>query len=507
MNLRKAMIVNLLAILSLSFGQLALANSVKDRMFGHALKAQESADSANAKHLAPDTYKSAASALKSAEQRFSSGKSVESIQKKLLQAEETFEKSKLIAEISAEKLGGLLKARMDAKAVSAQDFNKRDWTRAETAYKYAIAYMEDGRQRAAFEKVKIAAPLYREMELEAIKAQFLTDTRLLLVQAKKERSKRYAPKTLQKAQMLLAEAERELTENRYDADKPRSLARQAQYEAQHALYLTRYAKEAREKQRTTEDIVLEWEEPLQQIAASADMVAHFEQGHATTTNDVLNYIEERNVSAQKLEQEISDRDQQILAMEDNLMAMQADISDLHARLGDKALEQEQLAREQQRLQRRLAFQEDIRQKVLELEDTFTRTEANVFRDSDQVYIRLVGLNFDSGSASVKAEHFNLLKKVHEAITVFPGSDIYIEGHTDAYGGDESNLVLSEKRAFSIRDYLSANTSLTSDMMKAVGYGETKPVANNETPQGRKKNRRIDVRIVPHLDLSQAAAQL
>ena len=94
-----------------------------------------------------------------------------------------------------------------------------------------------------------------------------------------------------------------------------------------------------------------------------------------------------------------------------------------------------------------------------------------------------------------------MNKVIDAVQVFPGSQIIIEGHTDSFGGDDMNLSLSEKRAESVRRYFIEQNAVAQDLINSIGYGETKPVANNETPQGRATNRRIDVRVIPNMDLS------
>lgn len=75
----------------------------------------------------------------------------------------------------------------------------------------------------------------------------------------------------------------------------------------------------------------------------------------------------------------------------------------------------------------------------------------------------------------------------------------IEGHTDAQGGGKTNQKLSEKRAAAVREYLLATTDLGTIGITATGYGESRPVANNETTVGRAKNRRIDVVIEPQFD--------
>ena len=69
---------------------------------------------------------------------------------------------------------------------------------------------------------------------------------------------------------------------------------------------------------------------------------------------------------------------------------------------------------------------------------------------------------------------------------------------DSFGGDEANLALSKKRAEAVRSYLIANMpSGESRRIDAVGYGESRPIGNNETAEGRTKNRRIDLLLIPN----------
>ena len=71
----------------------------------------------------------------------------------------------------------------------------------------------------------------------------------------------------------------------------------------------------------------------------------------------------------------------------------------------------------------------------------------------------------------------------------------IAGHTDSQGNDQRNQALSERRASAVRQYLIANMAIPEVQISAVGYGESQPLASNESREGRAKNRRIDVRIV------------
>jgi outer membrane protein OmpA-like peptidoglycan-associated protein len=123
----------------------------------------------------------------------------------------------------------------------------------------------------------------------------------------------------------------------------------------------------------------------------------------------------------------------------------------------------------------------------------------VSREDNAIVIRLVSLTFETGSTTVAPAHRPLLEKVQQATTVFPRAQIVIEGHTDSYGSDDTNMRLSQQRAEAVSKYLSDELGVPAFRMSAVGYGETRPIANNETAQGRERNRRIDVRIEPQLE--------
>jgi len=74
--------------------------------------------------------------------------------------------------------------------------------------------------------------------------------------------------------------------------------------------------------------------------------------------------------------------------------------------------------------------------------------------------------------------------------------LIVEGHTDARGPADYNLRLSRRRAEAVRRYLIRRHGIAPERLQTSGYGETRPVANNETPEGRTTNRRIDIVISP-----------
>jgi len=105
----------------------------------------------------------------------------------------------------------------------------------------------------------------------------------------------------------------------------------------------------------------------------------------------------------------------------------------------------------------------------------------------------VALNvyFDTNSDRIAPKYYTELNKLGEALTRLP-STVEISGHTDSVGSDQANQLLSERRALSIKRYLEQHFSLPEERLITKGYGESRPIATNNTEAGRRQNRRIEV---------------
>jgi outer membrane protein OmpA-like peptidoglycan-associated protein len=101
--------------------------------------------------------------------------------------------------------------------------------------------------------------------------------------------------------------------------------------------------------------------------------------------------------------------------------------------------------------------------------------------------------FDTGSADLKAEAVAQLTQVGDIMAKYSDNRVRVEGHTDASGSDEFNRKLSERRAASVKTVLVSRGVQESQIM-VVGLGETKPIADNATADGRAKNRRVELHI-------------
>ena len=136
--------------------------------------------------------------------------------------------------------------------------------------------------------------------------------------------------------------------------------------------------------------------------------------------------------------------------------------------------------------------ERLRTQLAEVEALFAPGEARIVREGNDLIVRLIGLSFPPGQAVIESQYFGLLHQVQQALAIFPEDSIVIEGHTDSTGGDELNLRLSRDRADAVAQYLIANLGMSPSRIQSVGYGKNRPIANNDTTEGRARNRRIDV---------------
>lgn len=107
-----------------------------------------------------------------------------------------------------------------------------------------------------------------------------------------------------------------------------------------------------------------------------------------------------------------------------------------------------------------------------------------------------GVYFDTNKSNINTKSKATLDKLAKVFMEFPDTKILVVGHTDSTGSAEYNLNLSEKRAKSVTSYL-INDGIASSRLETLWYGETQPKFDNTTAEGRAKNRRVNVAIVPN----------
>jgi outer membrane protein OmpA-like peptidoglycan-associated protein len=124
------------------------------------------------------------------------------------------------------------------------------------------------------------------------------------------------------------------------------------------------------------------------------------------------------------------------------------------------------------------------------------TGVDVIRDGDNLLLRMPsGITFSYDSAAVQPQFQPTLNQVASILGEYPKTYIDIYGHTDSDGSDAYNQGLSERRAQSVQAYLVAH-GVQAARMATRGFGETQPIASNDTVEGKAQNRRVEIKIVP-----------
>jgi len=138
---------------------------------------------------------------------------------------------------------------------------------------------------------------------------------------------------------------------------------------------------------------------------------------------------------------------------------------------------EKAEREKQELRNKLAVQLNL---ILETRDS-----------ARGLIVNMSDVLFDSGKYTLKPGAREKLAKLSGIILAYPSLKLEVEGHTDSVGTDEYNMELSENRANSVRDYL-GQQGINAPSIAARGFGESQPVATNDTAAGRQQNRRVEL---------------
>ena len=183
------------------------------------------------------------------------------------------------------------------------------------------------------------------------------------------------------------------------------------------------------------------------------------------------------------------------AMSDGEAALQQQLdtqtSQLEAQTRRIALLEGELA-EMDQLLLEFAPTDEAESMLTEIEDLFSPAEAELLElERKGLVIRLIGLEFESGSADLPLEN-SVVQKLPQVIDAFPDRRMTIEGHTDSSGASDWNLQLSQARADSLKEFLINGLGYPERLVRSIGYGETKPIASNDDRQGQARNRRIDI---------------
>ena len=175
------------------------------------------------------------------------------------------------------------------------------------------------------------------------------------------------------------------------------------------------------------------------------------------------------------------------AREDAERARQAAIAEQQAALAQRQAAEAEAGKARQAAAKAEAEKSELRAQLLAQLNSILQTN-----DSARgLIVNMSDVLFDTGSYVLKPGAREKLAKISGILLAHPGLKMQIEGHTDSVGSSEFNQRLSEQRADSVRDFLLEQGVLPSSIT-AQGFGKTAPVASNDTPEGRQRNRRVEI---------------
>lgn len=453
-------------------------DDLKETLFAKVDKQLTQAQAEQGSLLSPRFFAQATNNYDKALKDFKNGRPLEDIQKKLREVNARLQQCLQVTKVARVAFSTTLQAREDALKANAPKYAQESFEDAEKVFNAAAIKLEKGEVKNAKKKVPEIDRLYRQAELIAIKASIIGTVRNLIREAKREEADKYTPIIFANAQKLLNDAEGILNSNRRSETSAKEKAEAAETEARHAVFLTKQIKRLKKNPQEWENFILDREILIEDVAEELGFKPQFDEGLDKPLRRIHKIAQNLQKEKKQLLEELQEKNQELQRLNDELQRYKEKERGLQAELQEK--------------QYRLEMKKQREEKFRSLETMFSNQEAIVLRKGNDIILRLIGLTFRSGRSTIEPEYFSLLTAVQRAIRKFPNSSITIEGHTDSIGNDQFNENLSYERASAVKQYLLANMGFDESRITALGYGESRPIASNETPQGRAQNRRIDI---------------
>ena len=477
----------------------------------------DSTRSLEAHVFAPKAFAKSIQAYDKAVQASKAGRKQKTIDKYSAESSEYADNAIKATELARLTLSEYLEPRNKAREADAPKHVSILWQNAEKQFTKGCEKIEGGNVKNGLKEAAKAEPLYDEAEMEAIRIEIMGTADALLKKAEADEATKYSLATLDKARTAMARADKILLANRYERTESVAAAALAAYEARHASSIAKSVRTLKRNDQAWERLMLVYELQMNRIGESLGLQhLPFDNGPLAAADSAVAMIETLKSDKADLltrQDEIAIQlkatlDRVGISPEETDLASLAQMVDkgLVDMLGvqkdmtaDMAARQEELAmleKEHESVAGELDKRLEKEQKIKTARTTLNPSECEVvLSPTDDVVLRLFGLSFDVGSSDIKDNHVPLLTKVEKIIGMFPESKLLIEGHTDNMGDLTTNRRLSENRAIAVMQYLRQSLSISADRIKSAGYGPDKPIASNQTKEGRAKNRRIDIIIL------------
>lgn len=299
---------------------------------------------------------------------------------------------------------------------------------------------------------------YFALEVEAVQFRELDAVKKAIEKAASQDAEDLAPESLRSALLDVSEAENLIAQS---PRNPKVHENSVTWATESAVLLTEVMDVILNAKGTPEDIALKIVQQNRDLAKLSENVGSLEQNLKSTQS-----------SLKEKEGVLEQQNQELASTRSNLQETESAL----------LLQNQELEKSSTQIR----FQKAMDQAVQEFSDD----EAAVYQQGSKLIFRLKKMNFASGTSTIPASSKPMLSKVNDIIRFVGAEIVAVEGHTDSVGDAELNKSLSTKRAISVANYLASLAG--GYKIGYIGYGESKPIATNETKEGRAINRRVDL---------------
>ncbi len=376
----------------------------------------------------------------------------------------------------------VLEYRARARKAGAPGLFKEEFKNVEGRLRDATRLVERDEVNAAKNRRPDLLKSYSNLEIKTLKEGTIAVAKASFERAKAQKSDDHAPKTFRRAEKELNLALSTLEEDPNQVEKANRHAELADKLSREAEQISELARIFDRREYSYEDIVLWHHEQLAEINKPLGGSLNFRQPHRMVVSSIKGKISSLR-QAQKDDLGIVEKQQ------NRIRELDAQLDDVRKQYEGRLSTQAKKQAEKEHLE------QEARQRFEYVQSLFTPEEAEVFRKGNNVLISAAGFFFPVGGTIILPQNFGLLNKIVNSIHQFPNSRVEVSGHTDSIGSTELNLRISRERADNVAKFLKEVGNIDPSRISAEGYGESKPVATNETEDGRTRNRRIDVLLI------------
>lgn len=428
------------------------------------------AEQLRAAEFSPASYAAARDALKKSKELSAAG-NMEEASSALAQAYEAAAKSVKTTQTFTDTFPSLVEAR-DRMQLMGTEYLRDDLVqRSEVDFSRVVASFEDGYVSKAQREADIAAKTIQASQNVAARERYGRPITKAVAEARRHKARNYAPEALKLALDKNRDIEKMIKTGNVSDSMVYGTSREGVEAAERAIVVSQLGDEFSRNPAAIEQWLDTSDADLQALADIVGVRLERSQTRSQKVGVIKQAMQEQQLANR---QQLADAEKQIAELGQKLGNYEGELSGM------------------QDLRRKLQLKREAEAKIKRLASLFDNNAVEILLTTDaDVILRMKKLNFRSGSATIPPDTYVLLDHVVEAMNTFPDRSVRVEGHTDSVGATDFNQRLSERRAEAVLGYLQERLPATV-AMQSLGLGEDHPIANNETAQGRERNRRIDI---------------